>query len=279
MSYILKSAAMSLLSKTLQTFLYKYLEDVDVEGINLPSVYDGSWGLRLSNVKLRKGVQLVKQLKGGRKRKRPCKERERSFDEGAESDGEASIQMQEVQESQPTSNSLSSTTQEDNTIPHHSSKALDMSASSHDYTDESDQDHSMTPDQKASTGRTFFTNCFSSSRSNVVTTQPPNATTTSSTDTETTLPAALPLDNGAKGPLSPVQEDSSNKNETNRDEMDKECDDEEEEEEFNQPMQLCIGEDGRIGTLDIRYENAQRSFFLSLFASVVHPLTFPHFPY
>ena len=41
MSTYLKTAAMSLLSKTLQTFLTKYLSDVDVEGITLPS-YDGS---------------------------------------------------------------------------------------------------------------------------------------------------------------------------------------------------------------------------------------------
>jgi hypothetical protein len=63
----------SLLSKTLTTFLYKYLSDVDVEGINLPSVIDGSgWGVRLSNVKLREGVQLMKTMPGTKigKRKR-----------------------------------------------------------------------------------------------------------------------------------------------------------------------------------------------------------------
>ena len=71
MSTMLKTAAMTLLSKTLQTFLYKYLSDVDVEGIALPSVYDGSgWGVRLSNVKLREGVQLMKQLPGKLKKTR-----------------------------------------------------------------------------------------------------------------------------------------------------------------------------------------------------------------
>ncbi|KAG7362668.1 hypothetical protein IV203_026028 [Nitzschia inconspicua] len=75
MSTYLKTAAMSLLSKTLQTFLYKYLSDVDVEGVALPSVYDGSgWGVRLSNVQLREGVELMKELPGKvtkrRKRKR-----------------------------------------------------------------------------------------------------------------------------------------------------------------------------------------------------------------
>jgi len=55
-----------LLSKTLLTFLYKYLSDVDVEGIEMPSLYGSSsegsgsgWGVRLSNVKLREGAELM----------------------------------------------------------------------------------------------------------------------------------------------------------------------------------------------------------------------------
>eukprot|EP00977_Amphora_coffeiformis_P026642 scaffold28621_cov144-Amphora_coffeaeformis.AAC.1 len=63
MSSYFHSAAMTLLSKTLQTLLYKYLSDVDVEGVALPSLYntDGhsGWGVRLSNVKLREGVKLM----------------------------------------------------------------------------------------------------------------------------------------------------------------------------------------------------------------------------
>jgi hypothetical protein len=55
---------MSLLSKTLQTFLTKYLSDVDVEAVTLPS-YDGSgWGVRLKNVQLREGVQLMEVMPG-----------------------------------------------------------------------------------------------------------------------------------------------------------------------------------------------------------------------
>ena len=79
MSTMLKTAAMSLLSKTLQTFLSKYLSDVDVEGVDLPSVYDGSrWGVRLSNVKLREGVQLVERLPGSRRRKKTKQQQSRS---------------------------------------------------------------------------------------------------------------------------------------------------------------------------------------------------------
>eukprot|EP00529_Nitzschia_sp_RCC80_P018253 CAMPEP_0113447862 /NCGR_PEP_ID=MMETSP0014_2-20120614/4461_1 /TAXON_ID=2857 /ORGANISM="Nitzschia sp." /LENGTH=851 /DNA_ID=CAMNT_0000339039 /DNA_START=152 /DNA_END=2703 /DNA_ORIENTATION=+ /assembly_acc=CAM_ASM_000159 len=80
MSTYLKTAAMAVLSKTLQTFLSKYLSDVDVEGVALPSVYDGSgWGVRLSNVKLREGVELMKTMPGGitktRKKKKKKKKK------------------------------------------------------------------------------------------------------------------------------------------------------------------------------------------------------------
>ena len=73
MSTMLKTAAMSILSKTLQTFLYKYLLDVDVEGVAMPSFMDADghsgWGVRLCNVRLREGVELV-TLPGKRKVKR-----------------------------------------------------------------------------------------------------------------------------------------------------------------------------------------------------------------
>ena len=82
MSTFFRSAAMTLLSKTLQTLLSKYLSYVDVEGVALPSLYSGGeghsgWGVRLSNVKLREGTKLMnlpgklppKKTKQRRKRK------------------------------------------------------------------------------------------------------------------------------------------------------------------------------------------------------------------
>jgi hypothetical protein len=85
MSTFIKTAAMSLLSKTLQTLLYKYLSDVDVEGVNLPSLYDSDghsgWGVRLSNVKLREGVKLL-DLPGKPKRKKKKRRRVRRNDAG-----------------------------------------------------------------------------------------------------------------------------------------------------------------------------------------------------
>ncbi|KAL3799729.1 hypothetical protein HJC23_010379 [Cyclotella cryptica] len=70
-SYVAKS----LLSKTLQTFLRKYLENIELESISYGSSTSSSdnasgssgWGVRLSNVKLREGMELMK-LPGKRKR-------------------------------------------------------------------------------------------------------------------------------------------------------------------------------------------------------------------
>ena len=77
-SYVAKA----LLSKTLRTFLRTYLDDINLEGINWSSVdqnagnarqgsgsgsSNSGWGVQLSNVKLREGMELVK-LPGKRKR-------------------------------------------------------------------------------------------------------------------------------------------------------------------------------------------------------------------
>lgn len=82
---------MTLLSKTLQTLLYKYLSDVDVEGVALPSLYntDGhsGWGVRLSNVKLREGAKLM-DLPG-----RIAKEGEKAKEDG-EDEGEEELNDQ-----------------------------------------------------------------------------------------------------------------------------------------------------------------------------------------
>ena len=81
-SYVAKS----LLSKTLRTFLRKYLENIELEGINYGSSSSSAeaggssgWGVRLSNVKLREGMELVR-LPGKRKRVAIRKKRVRRTD-------------------------------------------------------------------------------------------------------------------------------------------------------------------------------------------------------
>ena len=83
---MLRSAALTLLSKTLLTFLYKYLSDVDVEGVEMPSYFgtssDGQasgWGVRLSKVRLREGAELM--ILPGTKTKPTSKSKERKNDE------------------------------------------------------------------------------------------------------------------------------------------------------------------------------------------------------
>ncbi|KAL7540689.1 hypothetical protein ACHAXR_011478 [Thalassiosira sp. AJA248-18] len=62
-SYVAKS----LLSKTLRTFLRKYLENIELESIDYGNSSGSGWGVCLSNVKLREGMELMK-LPGKRKR-------------------------------------------------------------------------------------------------------------------------------------------------------------------------------------------------------------------
>ena len=81
---MLKHAAMTLLSKTLQTFLYKYLLEVDVEGVAMPSLMDvdghSGWGVRLCNVKLREGVELM-TLPGKKRVRRRKKKKSKTQNE------------------------------------------------------------------------------------------------------------------------------------------------------------------------------------------------------
>ena len=89
-SYVAKS----LLSKTLRTFLGKYLANIELESIDYGtdsgktqnSGGSSGWGVRLSNVKLREGMELVK-LPGKRKRvvtRKKKVKRNKSTDEDAE---------------------------------------------------------------------------------------------------------------------------------------------------------------------------------------------------
>jgi hypothetical protein len=93
MSTFFHSAAMTLLSRTLQTLLSKYLSDVDVEGVALPSLYSsdgssGGWGVRLSNVKLREGAMLMELPGKPKKKKAPKQKKKTNANASVASDGQ-----------------------------------------------------------------------------------------------------------------------------------------------------------------------------------------------
>jgi len=109
MTTMLRSAAMTLLSKTLLTFLYKYLSDVDVEGVEMPSLYGSTegassgWGVRLSNVKLREGAELM-QLPGSKQKHKPktgntAKSKPKSSNSTKESEASAASKSEHLEKS------------------------------------------------------------------------------------------------------------------------------------------------------------------------------------
>jgi len=333
MSTMLKTAAMSLLSKTLQTFLYKYLSDVDVEGVALPSVYDGSgWGVRLSNVKLREGVQLMEQMPGKqvKRRKRKKKKRlikrhvsddvlagvnadasqknrtsmpptdykddfpdgpqtptrrKRDFTQGNDEyeeklkhgDGwqEASLHFSDMDQLLPTRSRASSTDQ------------LEISV------DEGDSATISSPPTRPSTplqdSKSIFS-CFTKGKKGDK--QKGDDATASLPDMHNLDEPPADDDASSKPPVSAVEdklkrefsaleldekeevedvEESSRMAEPTIE--DEETNDEDEFEEYEQPFRLCLGDNGRIGTLDIRcvHDVSLCCAVLSVFSHVSFP--------
>lgn len=316
---MLKTAAMSLLSKTLQTFLYKYLSDVDVEGVALPSVYDGSgWGVRLSNVKLREGVQLMEQMPGKQVKKRrrvkkkqkkryisddeladvdvdvsrhdeaslpqgyvdsgddfpdgpdtppPKRHLEHDFERFADEerlkqDGElqeASLHFSDAGQLRPTRSRASSTDE--------------LEVAIDDYGgDEQQDDPSPRPSTPLQDSKSIFS-CFTKGKKGTKR-KDADGGGDDSTATLNDMPELdQPADDASsKPPVSVVQEAPMNRQvsalamdeKKEIDEMgasvksvepgmENETDNEDEFEEYEQPYKLCLGDSGRIGTLDIRY--------------------------
>ena len=319
---MLKTAAMTLLSKTLSTVLYKYIEDVDVEGVALPSVYDGSgWGVRLSNVKLREGVQLMAQLPGKRKRKRKkaktkakakakvnhnvVTEKEAPLFTANSSTPKASNTNTQKQQPQPQPQPKGTTTTDDGDdhsiqlqeiLPITSQQQQQQQQDEYEYEYDGDEegDGAKTPIQDS---KSFFS-CFSASRSNGLTTggphppipnlndnhndnhnhnhddpndntiisslpqqrrdnhrrhqttqtTPKNDSKLSLLDQETSSPSPCAVEESSfSSPLVLEEEQAARQSPLGNDD-----DDDEEYEEYEQPVKLCLGENGRIGTLDIR---------------------------
>lgn len=319
MSTMLKTAAMSLLSKTLQTFLYKYLSDVDVEGVALPSVYDGSgWGVRLSNVKLREGVQLMAKLPGmqTRKRKRAKKKqskkktgvseytlaevdadvpdphelddygvpkaskaspidtrdtsyeifsgRQDNVEELKQDDGlqETSLHFSDTGQLRPTRSRASSTDE------------LEVPIYDRDGEPESPPSRPSTPLQDSKSIFSCFTKGRKDEKAN-------HKSETDYVEDKTHVaapdePADAGDDASSRPPISVVEEAAINrqisalamdekkeageKDDSKRlveENIDEESEDEDEFEDYEQPFRLCLGNNGRIGSLDVRYVNGR----------------------
>jgi hypothetical protein len=256
----------SLLSKTLTTFLYKYLSDVDVEGIALPSVIDGSgWGVRLSNVKLREGVQLMKQMPGTKigkrkrtrivkRKKQPTKQEEASpkkQEESTTSDiNRATVASLSAEngtardpplETPPPSVTVSETAPDD--------ESIQLEEAMQPYHDEGPS----TPPQ----GSKSILSCFYNSAS---------TRKIALEKSEESLPE-LPLlsVNGEQQPKQERQVEMESQAQASSfadhakktgyiQEVEDEYEEYEEvyEEEYEQQLTLCLGENGTIGTLDVR---------------------------
>lgn len=96
MSDFFRSAAMGILSRTLQSLLYKYLSEVDVDVVALPSLYTteesqkNGWGVRLSNVRLREGTKLIDlpgQMTNPEDRSSQSRRENEPSENGSKSDG------------------------------------------------------------------------------------------------------------------------------------------------------------------------------------------------
>lgn len=300
MSTMLKSAAMSLLSKTLQTFLSKYLSDVDVEGVALPSVYDGSgWGVRLSNVKLREGVQLMEQMPGKeiRKRKRSKKNRKQKvapptsvqLDE-ADHLEDMSLPQQSFHNYEcgfPVESNTPSQREnhDDDDFQDVSLHLNDMShyrasrSRTNSYDDlrvpVDDDEQPTSPPSRPSTplqdSKSIFS-CFTKGRekrnkatenennNSTIRTMPEFSGEGEGDDVYSEPPVTVVEENSMYRQVSALAMDEK-KEAAHVDGSWKngvtiepdESDDEDEYEDFEQSYKLCLGDNGRIGTLDIRY--------------------------
>ena len=297
MSTILKSAAMSLLSKTLQTFLSKYISDVDVEGVALPSLYDGissGWGVRLSNVHLREGVELMQTLPGTipKKRKRKSVRTKRPSSETTKIPDESRRKRSETPPTVP--NVHRQTRRDSRTEKVSEGEAMDNSEQmiKHDVEDDDDslelqvltsRSHTDDEDERPSTpvqDSKSLLSCFYSTprtakrmiginRSSFHNQGTINSLDSSIQEDQTAdqsegtfkedLPPPLPFtedDNSRLKDEDQIANTQMSEEETKSETVDQSSslDEEEQEEyeEYDQPMSLRLGHGGRIGTLDVR---------------------------
>jgi hypothetical protein len=246
---MLKTAAMSLLSKTLQTFLYKYLLDVDVEGVAMPSFMDADgqsgWGVRLVNVRLREGVELM-TLPGKRKVKRPKPKEDSPKEKGGEETDERvkvpltnggganlSVVSSSVEAPKRATKPEDAGTEDENIEVSERQTLL-----SQDYYASDDEDGVVS---NAAPSRVL--SCFSrGGKSAVGPTTPTKSNTKVHDDGKQKRAIRDNIGTSFTEPEKPslVQQP-------------KECDEEDEHIEVEQDMVLRLGTGGRVGVLDVRY--------------------------
>lgn len=244
MSTFFRSAAMTLLSKTLQTLLYKYLSDVDVEGVALPSLYSSSsteghsgWGVRLSNVKLREGTKLM-DLPGNLRRKRKEKNQKVSDETSGLQKTYSTLSTKEALSSEATADELSAkpSSAEDNASeePIEASKGWFSGwyrrSSPRSIPEESpaEMDHHITTSS-------IIAPCFSGARTD----EPDTLVGVLSEDKEQALPE--PDTSESQRPEPSIETGDTEAQSEEQDEADE-----------DPPVILRLGNGGRIGVLDVR---------------------------
>jgi hypothetical protein len=261
---MLKTAAMSLLSKTLQTFLYKYLLDVDVEGVAMPSFMDADgqsgWGVRLVNVRLREGVELM-TLPGKRKVKRPKpkkdspKEKEEEADERvnvSSTNGGANVTVSIVEVPKPFPKPADADTDDANVETSEQETLL-----SQDYYAADDDDGVVS---EGAPSRVL--SCFSRSGKRLGDPSTPTKSNTKVDDDGKQSRAMRDMTaESFKEPERPSVVQQPEK-----------CDEEDEHIEVEKDMVLRLGTGGRIGVLDVRYG------FLALSRGIFHLVSHYRYP-
>jgi hypothetical protein len=283
---------MSLLSKTLQTFLTKYLSDVDVEGVTLPS-YDGSgWGVRLANVQLREGVELMKIMPGrvvkkrkvtrkrrrrrkltpeDTKRKFMSKEKINSSGSGSENNygkerTESRARTHEIQDAASDSIPKKKSRSRTNSAFSTADLEIAVTTATDYYTDEDiehDSSDDVTPSTPVQTGRMF--SCFykKNSRKGGLdgnSLHQGQQEQRFNGDVEATALGEHLLGHSSGKTLISTANDVVDTEKMNaEDDLDDDGytyeyyeEEEECEEEHELPMRLCLGEHGRIGMVDVR---------------------------
>jgi hypothetical protein len=262
---------MTLLSSTLKTLLSKYLSDVDVEGVALPSLYssDGNsgWGVRLSNVKLREGAKLMELPGKPKKKRKPPKQKKNTTvaadgKEATEKDSNATISSdgqdkREEAQNPPTSESLPKTDNEE-------AEAADQQT----VQTVVESDAETIASQQTTTAKTSSSWFYWSARPKKeippTLVEPKDSsepvlsdeTDQSSEDAGTTEETSLPR----KG-VEIVYNAETKKDEIELDDEDEEAsdifedEDSDDEDADEPPMILRLGEGGTIGILDVRLVN------------------------